>query len=389
LGGKSKLSINRIFAECRTMSFWERIKSYRWDDIEAAIRPKTAEDVRRALQAPIRRFDDFLALLAPSAADFMEEMAQAAHRLTVRRFGRTIQMFAPIYMSNECTNACAYCGFNRHNRIVRATLGADEVVDEAKVLHRQGFRHILLLTGESPQYAPVDYLIGVARKLQRIFASISIEIYPLSTDDYRRLILNGVDGLTIFQETYNLRQYAKFHPSGPKHNYRWRLETPDRGGRAGFRRLNIGALLGLCDWRVEGAFLGLHADYLVHRYWQSSVSISFPRLRPAAGGFQPPFPVRDAHMVQLMCALRLWLPDAGLVLSTREPATLRDNLLPLGITQMSAGSKTAPGGYAAKEKAESQFEVCDLRSPKEVADMIAGRGYEPVWKDWDTSFLNA
>jgi len=235
----------------------------------------------------------------------------------------------------------------------------------------------------------VDYLIRVARKLQRIFASISIEIYPLATDDYRRLILNGVDGLTIFQETYNLKQYATFHPSGPKHNYRRRLETPDRGGKAGFRRLNIGALLGLCDWRVEGAFVGLHAAYLVHRYWKSSVSISFPRLRPAAGGFQPPFPVSDVQMVQLMCALRLWLPDAGLVLSTREPAMLRDNLLPMGITQMSAGSKTAPGGYAAKEKAESQFEVCDLRSPKEVADMIAGRGYEPVWKDWDASFLNA
>jgi len=371
------------------MSFWKKITSYRWDGIEAAILGKTAKDVHRALQSPVRRFDDFLAFLAPDAAGYLEEMAQTAHQLTVRRFGRTIQMFAPVYMSNECTNACAYCGFNRRNRIARATLSVDEVVDEAMVLHGQGFRHILLLTGESPHHAPVDYLIRVARKLQRIFASISIEIYPLATDDYRRLILNGVDGLTIFQETYNLKQYATFHPSGPKHNYRRRLETPDRGGKAGFRRLNIGALLGLCDWRVEGAFVGLHAAYLVHRYWKSSVSISFPRLRPAAGGFQPPFPVSDVQMVQLMCALRLWLPDAGLVLSTREPAMLRDNLLPMGITQMSAGSKTAPGGYAAKEKAESQFEVCDLRSPKEVADMIAGRGYEPVWKDWDASFLNA
>ncbi len=370
------------------MSFWENIAKYRWDDIKAAIRSKTAQDVRRALQSPVRRFDDFLALLSPVAADFIEEMAQAAHQLTIRRFGRTIQMFAPVYMSNECTNACAYCGFNRHNRIVRATLSAGEVIDEAMVLHEQGFRHILLLTGESPHHAPVDYLIRVVRKLRRIFASISIEVYPMETDDYRRLILSGVDGLTIFQETYNQKQYPKFHPSGPKHDYYRRLETPDRGGQAGFRRLNIGALLGLCHWRVEGAFVGLHAAYLVHRYWKSSVSISFPRLRPAAGGFQPPFPVSDDQMVHLMCALRLWLPDAGLVLSTREPAAFRDNLLPLGITQMSAGSKTAPGGYAAKEKAESQFEVCDLRSPKEVADMIAGRGYEPVWKDWDASFLN-
>ena len=371
------------------MSFWENITQYRWNRIASAIHHKTSEDVRRALQAPIRQFDDLLALLAPTAAGFIEEMAQAAHRLTIRRFGRTIQMFAPIYMSNECTNACEYCGFNRNNQIARTTLSVDEVVDEAMVLHRQGFRHVLLLTGESPNHAPLDYLIRVARKLQPMFASISIEIYPLSTDDYRRLILNGVDGLTVFQETYNLKQYPKFHPSGPKHSYRWRLETPDRGGQAGFRRLNIGALLGLCDWRVEGAFVGLHAAYLIRRYWKSSVSISFPRLRPAAGGFRPPFLVSDAHMVQLLCALRLWLPDAGLVLSTRESAELRDNLLPLGVTQMSAGSKTAPGGYAAEEKAESQFEVCDHRSPKEVSDMIAAHGYEAVWKDWDSSFLNA
>lgn len=371
------------------MSFWEKITQYRWDRIESAIRCKTAEDVRRALQAPIRQFDDLLALLAPAAADFIEEMAQAAHRLTVQRFGRTIQMFAPLYVSSECSNACVYCGFNRHNRIARATLSVDEAVEEAKVLHRQGFRHVLLLTGESPHHAPVDYLIRVARKLQPIFASISIEIYPLSTDDYRRLIQNGVDGLTVYQETYHLKQYAKIHPDGPKRNYRRRLETPDRGGQAGFRRLNIGALLGLCDWRVEGAFVGLHAAYLVQRYWRSRVSVSFPRLRPAAGGFDPPFPVSDAHMVQLMCALRLWMPDAGLVLSTREPAELRDNLLPLGVTQMSAGSKTAPGGYATKENVEGQFEICDLRSPKEVSDMITAHGYEPVWKDWDAGFLNA
>jgi 2-iminoacetate synthase len=371
------------------MSFWKKINQYPWEEIASAIHRKKAEDVRRALQAPILQFDDFLALLAPAAADFIEDMAQASHQSTIRRFGRTIQMFAPLYMSSECTNACVYCGFNCFNRIARATLSVDEVLEEAMVLHRQGFRHVLLLTGESPNHAPVDYLIRVARKLQPVFASISIEIYPLGFDDYCRLIQNGVDGLTIFQETYNLEHYAKFHPSGPKQNYRWRLETPDRGGQAGFRRLNIGALLGLCDWRVEGAFVGLHAAYLTRRYWQSHVAVSFPRLRPSAGSFEPLFPVSDTHMVQLMCALRLWLPDAGLVLSTREPAGLRNNLLPMGVTQMSAGSSTAPGGYAAKENVEGQFEVCDIRSPQEVADMITAHGYEPVWKDWDPSFLNA
>ena len=370
------------------MSFWKKIIQYRWDGIQAAIRRKTAEDVRQALKAPTRHFDDLLALLSPAAAGFLEEMAQAAHGLTVQRFGRTIQMFAPVYISSECTNSCVYCGFNHHNQISRATLTVAEVEKEVIFLHRQGFRHVLLLTGESPQHVPVDYLIRIARKLQPLLASISIEIYPMATDDYRRLIENGVDGLTVYQETYHLKRYAEVHPAGPKRNYRWRLETPDRGGQAGFRRLNIGVLLGLSDWRVDSAFVGLHADYLTRRYWQSHVSVSFPRLRPAAGGFQPQFPVTDAHMVQLLCALRLWMPDAGLVLSTREPASLRENLLPLGITQMSAGSKTAPGGYAAKENVEGQFEISDLRSPQEVIRMIAAHGYEPVWKDWDAGFLN-
>jgi len=371
------------------MSFWKKIIQYRWDGIQAAIRCKTAEDVRQALRTPTRCFDDLLALLSPAAAGFLEEMARAAHGLTVQRFGRTIQMFAPVYISSECTNSCVYCGFNHHNQISRATLTVAEVEKEVIFLHRQGFRHVLLLTGESPQHVPVDYLIRIARKLQPLLASISVEIYPMATDDYRRLIENGVDGLTVYQETYHLKRYAEVHPAGPKRNYRWRLETPDRGGQAGFRRLNIGVLLGLSDWRVDSAFVGLHADYLARLYWQSHVSVSFPRLRPAAGGFQPQFPVNDAHMVQLMCALRLWMPDAGLVLSTREPASLRENLLPLGITQMSAGSKTAPGGYTAKENVEGQFEISDLRSPKEVVRMIAAHGYEPVWKDWDASFLNA
>ncbi len=370
------------------MSFCDTITQYQWDRIETAILNKTSEDITRALRSPVCKFDDLLALLSPAGGDFLEEMAQAAHRLTVQRFGRTIQMFAPMYVSSECTNACVYCGFNRHNRIPRATLSLSEVVEEAMYLYRRGFRHILLLTGESPHHAPVEYLIRIAEKLRHIFSSISVEVYPMATDDYQRLIENGVDGLTIYQETYNTKIYAEIHPDGPKRNYRWRLKTPERGGESGFRRLNIGALLGLCDWRVEGAFLGLHASYLVRRFWKSHVSISFPRLQPAAGGYQPKFPVNNAHMVQLICALRLWLPDAGIVLSTREPAGLRDNLLPLGITQMSAGSSTAPGGYAGEEKVEGQFEISDHRSPKEVAGMIASQGYEPVWKDWDANFLN-
>jgi 2-iminoacetate synthase len=264
----------------------------------------------------------------------------------------------------------------------------NEVVAEAKALHSHGFRHLLLVSGESPRHVPVEYLAEIAKKLSLMFSSLSIEVYPMDEKSYSTLVASGVDGLTIYQETYHPGRYKEVHPSGRKRNYNWRLDTADRGGQAGFRRLNIGALLGLSNWRVEGAYLALHADYLARLYWRSHVSISFPRLRPAAGKYKPEFPVSDAHMVQLMCALRLWMPEAGLVVSTREPAKLRDHLVPLGVTQMSAGSKTAPGGYATHPNQEGQFEVSDHRSPEEVVKVIADKGYEPVWKDWDRAFLD-
>lgn len=370
------------------MSFVKEIENYPWDRIRTAIEGKTVSDAERALQSKNRRYDDLLSLLSPSASPLLEEMARKAHQLTVQRFGRIIQMYAPIYVSSECTNACVYCGFNRHNRIRRATLTLPDVIREGKSLSRSGFGHILLLTGESPGHATVNDLGMIAEKLRHLFASLSIEVYPMDTASYRQLIEKGVDGLTIYQETYHRGRYAEIHPSGPKSDYDRRLDTPDRGGQAGFRRLNIGALLGLADWRVEGALVGLHAAYLMRRYWQSHISISFPRLRPAVGGYRPKCPVDDADMVQLMCALRLFLPDAGLVMSTREPQQFRDNLVPMGVTHMSAGSKTAPGGYSMGLKAEGQFEISDGRSPDEVAKAIISAGYEPVWKDWDAAFLD-
>jgi len=370
------------------MSFSEEIEKLDWEDIRNTIEGATAREVERSLQTERRNMRDVLTLLSPAAESYLESMAQIAHNITVRRFGRTIQMFAPVYVSSECTNSCVYCGFNRHNAIKRATLTFEEAVREGEILHREGFRHVLLVSGESPKHVPVDYLCAIAEHLRPLFASISIEVYPMGTDEYRALIASGVDGLTIYQETYHKGRYANVHPAGRKRNYNWRLDTPDRGGEAGFRRLNIGTLLGLSDWRVEGGYMAFHAAYLARRFWKSHISVSFPRLRPAAGGYEPEFPVGDPQMVQLMCALRLFLPDAGLVLSTRESRELRDNLVPLGVTQMSAGSKTAPGGYASKPEAEGQFEVSDQRSPEEVARMIASRGYEPVWKDWDASFLS-
>lgn len=371
------------------MSFFEHIRNHPWDKVAAEIYGKSIADAERAVFAQKRSYDDLLALLSPAAAGVLEEMARASHELTVQRFGRIIQMYAPIYVSSECVNACVYCGFNRGNEIRRATLTMEEVLEEAKVLRSSGFSHVLLLTGESPAHVSVGDLAYIAQGLRHMFASISIEVYPMDTPSYARLIESGVDGLTIYQETYDKTCYSRVHPPGPKRNFQWRLQTPDRGGEAGFRRLNLGALLGLADWRVEGAFLGLHAAYLMSRYWQSHVSISFPRLRPAAGGFDPYHAVNDTEMVQLICALRLFLPDAGIVLSTREPRQFRDNLIPLGVTHMSAGSRTSPGGYAGRNESEGQFDVCDHRSSHEVAQRIIAAGYEPVWKDWDSAFLDS
>jgi 2-iminoacetate synthase len=245
---------------------------------------------------------------------------------------------------------------------------------------------VLLLTGEAPKIASMEYFRQVLEKLRPIFPSISVEIYPMSTEGYQELISNGVDGLTVFQETYHEEVYSQVHLGGKKRDFRWRLEAPDRGGSAGFRRMGIGALLGLSDWRVEAFFVALHAQYLMRNYWRSQIAISFPRLRPASGSFEPLHTISDAHLVQILTALRLFLPDAGFTLSTREPPALRDHLIPIGITQMSAGSKTDPGGYTMAGEAEAQFEVSDSRSPREVAEVLRQKGYEPVWKDWDHVF---
>jgi 2-iminoacetate synthase len=369
------------------MSFLDEIAKYDPAQIREEIASQTAADVERALAATPLRLDGFLALLSPAAAPYLETMAQRAHQLTVQRFGRTIQMYAPLYLSNECSNGCLYCGFNVHNQMPRKTLSLDEIAAEAQVLHDRGFRHLLLVTGEAPQIAGLDYLEAAIERIRPLFSSLSIEIYPLDQAGYARLIAAGVDGLTLYQETYERPLYAQMHPSGRKRDYDWRLLGPERAAAAGIRRVGVGTLLGLGDFRVEGFFTALHALYLARHFWRTHLSVSFPRMRPADGGFQPLAPVSDRDFVQILCALRLLIPDAGLVLSTRESAILRDHLLPLGITQMSAGSCTAPGGYASEDDSGQQFVIDDDRNVDEVAAMIRSQGYEPVWKDWDVAFV--
>jgi 2-iminoacetate synthase len=353
---------------------------------ERAERADTA-DVERALSRHVPDFQDFLALLSPAAAPLLEALAAAARRVTRARFGNVVQMYAPLYVSSECTNACLYCGFRSDSPVARTTLDVDQVLAEADTLWARGFRSILLVSGEAPAAVPVTYFEQIARELHHRFASLGIEIYPLATEGYARLTDAGVESLTLYQETYDRELYARMHPAGRKADYGWRLGGAERGAAAGMRRVGIGSLLGLGPWRREAVALGLHALWLQKRYWRTQVCVSFPRLRQAPGGIAPLHPVADPDLVQLACALRLLLPDAGLVLSTREAPRLRDGLSRVCITHMSAGSRTEPGGYTRPGEAAGQFPVEDRRAPEEVAASLLAAGIEPVWKDWDAEFL--
>jgi len=357
---------------------------------------------------------DFAHLISPAAAESLEMMSRRSHQLTQQRFGKVIRLFAPLYLSNECINNCQYCGFSRDNPILRVTLAVDEVLREARALGNQGFRNILLVAGEHPKFVSGNYLRDCIAALRPEWPGISLEVGPMETTEYRPLVEAGAEGLVVYQETYDRGIYADMHTAGPKRDFDWRLETAERAYTAGFRRLGLGALYGLADWRYEALCVAAHADYLLRNCWKASVTISLPRLRPCAGEFQPLTQITDRDLTQLVCAFRLMFPDVGLVLSTREPAKLRDGLIPLGITLMSAGSHTEPGGYtgAGREKihhtergrivelgasewaaagpdihATQQFEIADERSPKEVAELIRKLGYEPVWKDWDAALM--
>jgi 2-iminoacetate synthase len=368
------------------VSFARYLEEQPLDDFVQAAETARAADVEQALGASVPGLGDYLALISPAAEAYLESLAQRAQTVTRDRFGRVVQMYAPLYVSNECTNSCVYCGFNRQNLIRRTTLTLDQVETEAHALWERGFRSLLLVAGEAPRVVPVEYFEAAAARLHERFSSLSIEIYPLDTGEYARLVRSGVDGLTLYQETYDRALYAQVHPQGRKADYAWRLEAPTRGAEAGLRRVGIGALLGLGPWRREAVALALHALWLQKKYWETQVCVSFPRLRQAPGGFAPPCPMSDAALVQLACALRLLLPDAGLFLSTREARAFRDGLSPICITHMSAGSRTEPGGYTHPGESDEQFSVEDTRSPAEVAAQLLSSGLEPVWKDWDAAF---
>jgi 2-iminoacetate synthase len=348
-------------------------------------RTAMAERVDRALseRAGRRTLDDFAALISPAGVERLEEMARASRALTLARFGRTMHMYAPLYLSNECLTTCVYCGFARELPIARKTLSPEETLEEARHLLRQGFRSILLLTGEHERLTGVEFLEDRLRLLAKEVPSLSIEVQVWSEQEYRRLATAGCDGVVVYQETYHPETYAKVHLAGRKRHYEWRLLGPERAARAGMRRVGIGALLGLHeDWRYEAIATAAHARFLSKMYWRTQVTVSVPRLRPSAAGWQPTDPVDDRELVQLICALRLLLPDVGIVISARESPPFRDGLFRIGVTHTSAGSHTEPGGYERPKEATEQFDVADRRSPAVVASRLAELGYDPVWEDW-------
>jgi len=347
-------------------------------------------DVERALAGSLGlyNFEKMMALISPAAEDRLEQMAQLAQQLTIQRFGRTIKLYAPLYLSNFCVNSCLYCGYNHETAFNRTRLTIEQAMAEADVIASEGFRDILLVSSEDRKFVTVDYLAELAKKLRDKFSSIAIEIYPMTTAEYAKLFEAGIEGVTVYQETYDRSNYAYYHPKGPKADYDNRLTIPDSAAGAGMREIGIGALLGLSDWQFETLALAEHAHYLMKRYWQSHVSISFPRLRPAYEVGDSRFMhLGDKSLVRMIIAIRLCFADVGLVLSTRESAELRNNMVGLGITRISAGSKTNPGGYSGQNDTIRQFEVNDNRTPAQVAAMIKARGLEPVWKDWDRAFV--
>jgi 2-iminoacetate synthase len=367
------------------MSFYPILNQYSDAKIDHTMTSVSGTDVERALAKDYPGADDFLALLSPAAGVYLEQMARLSQDLTLRHFGRTLQLYTPLYLSDYCENRCTYCSFSALNPFPRRKLSPDEVDREGAIIAATGLRHLLILTGESLKQSPVGYIGDCVAVLKKYFHSIAIEIYPLTAAEYAELIERGVDGLTLYQETYDESVYREIHPAGPKRDYRFRLEAPERAATSHMRQINIGALLGLADWRKEVFALGRHARYLMDRFPDADIGVSVPRLRPHKGAFVRACGMTDSHLVQAILSLRLFLPRLGISLSTRETETFRDHLIPLGITRLSAGSVTSVGGHghqASAEDASPQFEIADHRTVEQMTALIRSRGYDPVLSDW-------
>lgn len=368
------------------------IDQWGWDDTLALVTEATEADVRRVLakaQRNVKPLDpEDLAVLISEAADpYLESMAALSRKFTLERFGNTISMYIPMYVSNACTNKCVYCGFNHDNPFARTTLTMDQVENECKAIKSLApFENLLIVSGEYPSLCGVDYMEKVIATCRPYFHNLTLEVQPLRSAEYERLTHSGLNGVVCFQETYHRQAYKTYHPRGMKSHYDWRLNGYDRMGEAGVHKIGMGVLLGLEDWRADVVMMARHLRYLQKKYWRTRYSVNFPRMRPSESGYQPKTIINDRQLARLTFAFRIFDHDVDISYSTREAPDYRDNIMRLGVTSMSAGSQTEPGGYATSPEALEQFEVSDSRTPHEVAEAIRRQGYEPVWKDWDSIF---
>lgn len=372
--------------------FADFIGDFPWDEQVAMVANATDADVRRVLAKARRNAkpltpEEFAVLISEAADPYMEEMAQLAMKYTSERFGKTISMYIPMYVSNACTNKCIYCGFNHDNPFARTTLTLDEVKAECEAIKKLGpFENLLIVSGEYPALSGVDYLEKVLHTVRPYFHNLTIEVQPMKARDYYRLTQSGLNGVVCFQETYHRESYKKYHPQGMKSIFEWRLNGFDRMGDAGVHKIGMGALLGLEDWRGDAVMLARHLRYLQKKYWKTRYSVNFPRMRPSESGFVPKSIISERQLARLTMAFRIFDHDVDISFSTREDPDFRDNMIPLGVTSMSAGSQTEPGGYVSQPDALEQFETCDQRSPHDVEAAIRSHNYQPVWKDWDSVF---
>lgn len=372
--------------------FADVIGEYDWDETVRLVESATEADVDRVLAKAQRNSqrltpEDFAMLISPAAASRIEEMAALSSRFTGERFGKTISMYIPMYVGNACTNKCVYCGFNHDNPFERTILTMEQIEEECKAIKRLGpFENLLIVSGEYPSLCGVEYLENVLHTCRPYFHNLTIEVQPMRSADYERLTHSGLNGVVCFQETYHREAYRTYHPHGMKSHYDWRLNGYDRMGEAGVHKIGLGALLGLEDWRADTVMMARHLRYLQKKYWKSRYSVNFPRMRPSESGYQPKTVISDRELAMLTFAFRIFDHDVDISYSTREAPWFRDNMMRLGVTSMSAGSKTDPGGYASAPESLEQFEVSDERTPREVEASIRAHGYDPVWKDWDAVF---
>lgn len=369
------------------MSFYDIWQQLDWDALGREIMATTPQQVEQALARPKRGLQEFAALISPAAEAYLTPMAQQAERLTRQRFGQGVSMYLPLYLTNLCANDCSYCGFSMSNKLKRKVLDEAEVRAECLVIQQMGYESLLLVTGEHESKGGMAYFRRMLPVVKPYAAYLMMEVQPLATEEYRELIELGLDAVMVYQETYHEPTYDQHHLRGKKQDMRWRMETPDRLGEAGIDKMGLGALLGLADWRTDSLMLAHHLSYLRKSYWRSRYSLSFPRLRPCTGGFNPDHPMTDKQLIQLICAWRLLDPELELSLSTRESAAFRDGVIPLGITSVSAGSKTQPGGYAEARPELEQFAINDDRSAPNVAAAIKARGLEVIWHEASSHHL--